>query len=134
MSESKKYEPELGQSLSANYMELSCPSYVEKALGAIKSVMEVSKKNYYTPFSNSGEKFKNDVFEANAFDWSECMCYDLPDDECKCGHIEQTYNFKWKDFEVSWYKYLGRGMSINRAITQDETNKMLSECLESLRL
>lgn len=45
---------------------------------------------------------------------------------------ERPYNFKWKDVEISWYKYLGRETVINREITSFEVQKMLLECLTSL--
>lgn len=135
----KKYKPELGQAVFGQpYKEISCPSYVETALTTIRGLMEIQSETGYTPFDNSGERFKNDVFECNAYDWSDCTCKDSckdgwTQDKCTCGWKPQTYNFKWKDFEVSWYKYLGRGMSMNREIDGKELYIMLSECLDSLR-
>ena len=134
----KKYEPELGQAVFGQpYKELGVSGNVENALITIRGFMESKSKTKYTPFDNSGERFKNDVFECNAYDWSECNCLGSWDDDwtgekCTCGWKPQTYNFKWKDFEVSWYKYLGRGMSMNRKIKDKELSAMLSECLGSL--
>lgn len=71
------------------------------------------------PTENNGSEFTNDTFEMRAFDWSE------PE--------EYAPNFKYKDFEVGWYKYLGRGMETNRAISPDEINEMLIDCLNSLK-
>lgn len=70
------------------------------------------------PTENNGSEFVNDTFEMRAFDWSD------PD--------EYEPNFKYKDFEVEWYKYLGRGMELSRHITPNEINDMLIECLQSL--
>ncbi len=42
-------------------------------------------------------------------------------------------NFRCGDFEVSWYKYLGRGMSMNRAVSEAESVQILTRCLESVR-
>lgn len=42
-------------------------------------------------------------------------------------------NFKYKDIEVRWYKYLGRGCTVNRAITPDEGAAMLADILGFLR-
>ena len=70
------------------------------------------------PTENSGSEFTNDTFGMRAYDWSEPEEY-LP-------------NFKYKDFEVEWYKYLSRGMKTNRDITPDEINSMLVDCLKSL--
>lgn len=132
----KKYKPELGQMVFGQpHKELGVPGSVENALTTIRGLMESKSKN--SPFGNSGERFKNHVFECNAYDWSECRCSgswdnDWSDEKCTCGWKPQLYNFKWNDFEVSWYKYLGRGMSMNREIKSKELNKMLSECLSSL--
>lgn len=70
------------------------------------------------PTENNGSEFVNDAFEMRAFDWSDPEVYEP--------------NFKYKDFEVEWYKYLGRGMETNREITPDEINAMLIDCLNSL--
>ena len=71
------------------------------------------------PTENNGSEFINDTFEMRAFDWSEPEVY--------------APNFKYKDFEVEWYKYLGRGTEVNMPITPDEINEMLKDCLDSLR-
>ena len=99
------------------------PNYVEAALNFIKEKLDIvmwnsTQKEYLSPFGNTGNKFSNDVFEVEAYDWNE-------------DH-DQTYNFKWRDFEVSWYKYFGRGMSSNRFISPKECAIMLEEILESL--
>lgn len=125
------YEPELGQLFGQPHQELSCPEYVYKTLDALRAHFSLSNGVLNTPFDNSGERFKNDTFEANAYDWSECMCED-EDAPCSCGHVPQAYNFKWRNFEVSWYKYLGRGMSMNRKTSKEECLEMYKECAKSL--
>lgn len=72
------------------------------------------------PFQNSGnvDGFKNEVFEVHAYDWGNEPKY--------------KYNFKWRDVEISWYKYLGRDMWINREIGVVEGEEMLNECIGSL--
>lgn len=77
-----------------------------------------TKQDAIDPTENNGSEFVNDTFEMRAFDWSE------PE--------EYAPNFKYKDFEVEWYKYLGRGMEQNRDITSDEINEMLNDCIGSL--
>lgn len=83
-------------------------------------VWNVTQKEFANPFENSGnvEGFKNDVFEVHAYDWGD--------------EPEFDYNFKWKDFEVSWYKYMGRGMWTNRPMGVIEGVTMLEECIQSL--
>lgn len=120
----KTYEPELGQMMFGQpSKEFAVPEYVEAALSHIRSeVCRVewnNRQEEFDPFGNTGAQYKNDVFEANAYSWDETK--------------EQPYNFKWKDFEVSWYKYLGRGMSMNREISPEETAQMIGDCLAAAR-
>lgn len=120
-----EYEPELGQfAFGQPFKQYEAPDWLEAFLNAIRAELDRvmwnnNQEEYSSPFSNSGNKFKNGVFEAIAYSWDDS--------------VEQPFNFKWKDFEVSWYKYMGRGMSMNRAITPDEGVEMLNECLVSVR-
>jgi len=119
MGKLKTYEPELGQALfGQDPQEYEVPRHVENALEKIAEELERISRGNQTPFDNSGEHFQNQIFEADAYSWST---------------DDQQYNFKWRDFEVSWYKCLGRGMSMNRDITEEETKKMLEGCLKSLQ-
>lgn len=102
---------------------ISIPNYVQAAFSKIdeqlsRVMWNIYQKEYNSPFSNTGEKFKNDVFEVEAYSW---------DDE-----YNQEYNFKWKDYKVRWYKHCLRDPQANREITPDECAKMLDECLESI--
>lgn len=123
----KQYEPELGQSIFGQpFKEYEVPEYVWDALKVIRNTFDEiygDKEDSITywrenPFNNSAGDFKNDAFEVEAYSWND--------------EYEQPYNFKYNDIEISWYKYLGRGMSSNREISNKETNKMLVECLRSL--
>lgn len=78
-----------------------------------------TQENYNSPFSNTGNNFKNDTFEVRAYYWG------ADEEEMK------KPNFKYKNIEISWYKYLGRGMDIPD-ITYDELDIMLNDCLRSL--
>lgn len=78
-----------------------------------------TQEEYASPFDNTGNRYKNDVFEVRAFDWSD--------------EPEVEWNFKYKDIEISWYKHLGRGMDWNRPITLEELQEMLEDCLESIK-
>ena len=79
------------------------------------------------PWRNTGnvEGYKNDTFEVHAYDWG----WDYDDKTSK----PQPVNFKWRDLEITWYKWCGRGISTNRPVTHDELALMLNECIESLR-
>ena len=91
--------------------------YIEEELCRIME--NISQEDYDDPFQNSGNVagFKTETFEVHAYDW---------------GNENQPYNFKWGDFEVSWYKHVRRGLECNRPITNNELNLMLEQCLESL--
>lgn len=117
------YQPELGQAAFGQpYKERDCPDYVEAALIMIREELErvlhnTTDSNYSNPFDNSGGEFKCEEFEACAYSWSD---------------DEQLYNFKWRDIEISWYKYLGRGMSMNKKLTPQVCSTMLTRCLKAL--
>lgn len=119
-----RYTPELGQmAFGQPFKEYACPAYLEAALEMIRN--EVGRVEWnrqqkeFDPFGNTGAKYKTDLYEVEAYCW---------DDE-----IEQPWNFKWRDLEVSWYKYLHRGMSMNRETTPDECSVMLDECLAATK-
>ncbi len=118
-----RYEPELGQMVFGQpYKEFAVSNIVEAALVFIQERLDVIKwnieqKEFDSPFGNTGNGFKNDTFEAYAYSWSD---------------EEQPFNFKWEDIEISWYKYLGRGMSANKEISADRASEMLVSCIKSL--
>lgn len=120
-----KYEPELGQAvLGQPYQKYIVKPYIEAALAMLKEELNrimwnITQKKYDSPFSNTGNEFKCDTFEVCAYSWDE--------------DVEQPYNFKWKDVLISWYKYLGRSISVNREFTPDECSVMLIECLNALK-
>ena len=119
------YVPELGQAMFGQpTKQYDCPEWVEAYLILISQELDrvmwnVSQEEYNSPFSNTGNKFKNKTFEVEAYSWND--------------EIPQPYNFKWKDVEISWYKYMGRGMSINQKLTHKKGEQMLNKCLESIR-
>lgn len=118
------YEPELGQYIYGQpYQAFDVPEYLEAALSYLQQEIERVEWNNgqkdFNPFGNTGQKYRTKAFEVEAYSWDDS--------------IEQPYNFKWKDLELSWYKWFGRGMSMNRETTPDEVAVMLDECLKSVR-
>lgn len=102
---------------------IDTPNYVQAAFSKIdeqlsRVMWNINQEEYSSPFSNTGERFKNDVFEVEAYSW---------DDE-----YNQEYNFKWNDYKVRWYKHCLRDPQSNREMTPDECAQMLDECLESI--
>lgn len=125
----KQYDPELGQAFFGQpWQSYECPEYLVSLLEGIRTRLELAGGNEYQrefdPFSDweDAEIFNRDHgdmgFEVWPYNW---------DDE-----IEQKYNFKFKDIEISWYKHLGRGMSMNREITKDEAIEMFDTCAANL--
>lgn len=112
------YEPELGQMCFGQpWQQRNCPEKVQNVLDALQAAWYAAREGE-NPFSNTGAQFDGDKFKAHAYSWN--------DDE------EQEFNFAWRDVRVSWYKYLGRGTTINREMADDEVAEMLSECMAEL--
>lgn len=121
----REYEPELGQmAFGQPFKEYEASELLIAALNAIREELERvhwnnNQEQIQDPFGNTGGTYMNPTFKVEAYSWDE--------------ETPQPFNFKWKDFELSWYKYIGRGTSINREIKPDEINEMLEECLSSIR-
>jgi len=122
-AKAKPYEPEIGQFLFGQpSQEYAVPEIMEAVLAFIRDrlrnvMWNINQAEYPSPFSNTGETYKNETFEAIAYSW---------------GEEEQPYNFAWKDLRISWYKHAGRGLSANMEITPALAAECLSDCLRSL--
>lgn len=125
--EAKRYEPELGQSLfGCPAGDFECPDFVEAGLRHLAYEIERVERNrtqkqYDAPIKNVAGKYNTPVFEMRSYYWG--------DDE----KMAATPNFKCGDFEVRWYKYLGRGMSMNKPIDANRFFLLLDKCLSSVR-
>lgn len=103
--------------------QYKCDNYVIALLREIDFKLDIVMKNIYqieydSPFENTGNKFKNDVFEVQAYSWN--------DEE------QQLYNFKCGNIEISWYKWLGRDTTINGEYNYDTIIDMFNKCIKSL--
>ena len=56
-----------------------------------------------------------------------------PSHESGCKIMEPNFIHYGSDFQVSWYKYIGRGMEVNRDLTLAQWASILEECLLSLK-
>jgi len=113
-----EHEPELGQALFGQpYQFLECPGKVEDALIALQYIWDITRKEP-NPFSNTGERFNGNLFQAHAYSWDE--------------EEEQEFNFKWHDVRISWYKYLGRSTTISRSMHDSEITEMLKDCIKEI--
>ena len=100
-----------------------CPDYVVALLRDIARKLDVvmwnsKQKEYDNPFGNTGNDFMCDTFEVHAYNWNE--------------DINQPYNFKCGDIEISWYKYLGRGCTMNNKWSQSAMIEMYNKCMKAL--
>jgi hypothetical protein len=118
------YVPELGQMVFGQpSKQYQVPDLMEAVLGLLQYRLRTVQWNIHQeelpdPFSNSGGQFLSETFCVEAYDWDEDR--------------EQPWNFKWKDLEISWYKYMGRGMSANMEITPRLCDECLKDCLAAL--
>jgi hypothetical protein len=122
--EDKNFQPELGHmAFGQAWEEYEASNLLIAALDAIDRELDrvmgnITQKSYPSPFSNTGNDFKCDVFEVDAYSWSD---------------NEQPFNFKWKDVIVKWYKWLGRGTSVNQKLSNDKISEMLEDCLSAIQ-
>lgn len=116
---------ELGRILlSQNKIQsYDCPSYVIALLRDIAKRLDIvmwniTQEEYDNPFDNTGNSFVCDVFEVHAYNWND--------------ETIQPYNFKCGDIEISWYKYCGRGCTMNSQYTIYEIIDMYNRCVKKL--
>jgi hypothetical protein len=76
------------------------------------------QKECASPFSNSGARFKTDGLSIHAYDW---------------GDENQPWNLKCGDVEISWYKWSGRGQSVNRPMQSEDVAAFLDRALAIVR-
>lgn len=98
---------------------------INEELCRVKWNIDQKEYNDENPFQNTGniKGFETNIFEVHAYDWG----WDWND-----NGKPQPVNFKWRDLEITWYKWFGRGINTNRPVTHDELAVMLDECLKSL--
>ena len=103
--------------------QYDCPRWIAALLNELDDQLDrvmwnIHQEEYHSPFENTANSFKNDVFEVQAYSW---------DDE-----VHQPYNFKCDDIEISWYKYLGRDTTINGEYEPQKIIDMFNKCLQSI--
>lgn len=88
-----------------------CPEFVIALLERIESIIEniywnENQEEWDSAFRNTGNEYILGDLIIKAYNWN---------DDC-----EQQYNFKYKDIEISWYKYLGRDTTINLDLNNND--------------
>lgn len=103
--------------------QYDCPRWIVALLNELDNQLDrvmwnIHQEEYPSPFDNTSNTFKNDVFEVQAYDWND--------------EVHQPYNFKCDDIEISWYKYLGRDTTINGEYEPQKIIDMFDKCLQSI--
>ena len=82
-----------------------------------------NQKEMRSPFDNTGESYKNDVFAVYAYYWGDNDA------------LADRPNFVYKDLKVYWYKYLGRctAATMEKPLSIDYLKHMLNNCMEAIR-
>jgi len=106
--------------------EFECPEFIEAGLNHLASEIERvewnrTQEHFKAPTGNNGGSYKTAQFAMRAYYWGENR---------KRGLLP---NFKCGDFEVRWYKHLGRGMSMNRKIDANRFFNLIDKCLAGVR-
>lgn len=113
------YQPEIGQAVFGQPWQRERPDTTTKgALEALRSIYDAtytSEDGFDGPFSNSGARVKSSRMEIHAYSWN--------DEE------DHKWNLKWRDFECSWYKHFGLGLSVNRQLSPEEVPQIISDLL-----
>jgi hypothetical protein len=111
-------------------------SFVENGLRVLGDLI-ATKTNGGNPCDNVAAHYKNSVFEMNSF----CWCDGEGEHETACP---PNFRFEYKgedilpikhpreDFEVNWYKYLGRGTTQSRQVSAKEWADILQRCINSI--
>lgn len=120
-----KFEPTIAQALFGQpHQQYGCHRLVTAALEEISDELDrvmwnLHQKEYVSPFRNTGAAFKElKEFQVEAYSWDE--------------EYEQPWNFKCGEVEISWYKYLGRGMSSNTKISPTMVASILDQCITAI--
>lgn len=92
----------------------------------VRAIAEAGGKNGDWA-SKYGSECENEVFSMHPFCWCE-------NDSCPwCGEENRpNFHHKPSGFKVWWYKYIGRGMEMNRNVSGIECARILLDCLCSL--
>jgi hypothetical protein len=105
---------------------------IQAVLNRIEQEMDrlyynANQKELVSPFQNTGAEYSNDTFTVRAYYWGE-------DDD-----LIKLPNFKYKDFECSWYKHSMRGLTwkyngvLNcKDIPLQFFIQMLNDCFDSM--
>ena len=124
-AELKPYEPELGQIMwDMPPGEFDLGKLEKLVVSNLRKLAQLTKvEGLGDNIGGHSVKFRSDVFVMQNYHWC------TEGDDCKTA---AQPNFKCGDVEIRWYKYLGRGMSVNRQVTREELTEIFQKCKDSL--
>lgn len=105
-------------------MTVDTEDYVVSVVSLIGQYLEEKGITRGNPADNTGAEYENDVFLISAYDWRD----NIPEDE----YIPNFW-YKPLNYQVEWYKHLGRGTFSNRPIPIDDAIEIFERCIASLQ-
>lgn len=96
---------------------------------------------YATGDTSYAGDFTNDVFEIHPYYWGDCTCgYDNWGSEANgqtehapnCPSIQPNFYHKSSGLVIYWYKYIGRGMSVNKYTCPQCFGNIFAQCMNSI--
>lgn len=104
-------------------MTVDVEAYVSDVIALVGQYLTEKGVTAGNPADNTGAEYENDVFLMSAYDWRD----DLPEED-------QVPNFWYKplNYQVEWYKHIGRGTFSNRPMDIDSAMDMLNKCIVSI--
>lgn len=111
-----KYIPELGHVLYSQTWQEQSAKYtpMHSAVNYIGSLLDDLSITVYDPTANYGQIFDAPTFSIHGYSW---------------GADDQGWNFKWRDYRMSWYKHSNRGTTHNREHTAEEALEFVTEAI-----
>jgi hypothetical protein len=101
-------------------MSTTPESYVISIVHLIGEYLVATRNVRDNPVQNVGAEYRNNVFFIQSYNWD-----DDADPEANFGFVEYGY-------EISWYKYLGRGDEANMPLNIFDALYMLNRCIVSI--
>lgn len=109
--------PEISKDDVSNGLRRIVEKLIKKGVGEANEIGLGGEFGY-------GVDFENDVFMIHHF----CWCFK---EECLwCSNKKPNFLHKNSDSEITWYKWIGRGMKIKLNKDWDE---ILKECISSIK-
>jgi hypothetical protein len=78
-------------------------------------------------------KFENPIFLFRDYEVWDCSCDpDAEEHSLGCEFTEPNFRYKPTNYELSWYKHIGRGMNANKEISIEEFYRIINTCILSI--